>query len=380
MIITAGFGVLLAASEIPSVVLNNGIRMPSVLWGAGGPTQEKGPETVAAVTLAVGAGVGFPGIDNANHYHNQAAVAAGIAASGTARNSLWLQTKVEPCGHSIVRDGHCYEDTLAAFDQNLAQLNTSSVELTLIHSPPCVPNSAWADKQCVWDDEDIYPQNCNCAAAAPCAMMQQQWAALTLRYRQGKTKAIGVSNFCQDCLDCLAAANSSSSSSSSDSSSSFSEAPVVPAVNQLQFHVGSARLSTDADGLIRYNVARGIVVQAYSPLGGDAAGAVMGSGALKAIAAAHNKSAAQVALRWVLQLNRWGLALVTSTDREDYMRDDIAGVSAPWELSDAEMATLSALDVAPDDLTKTMCLYRKQQEQQQQQQQHKQQQQHEQQQ
>ena len=76
VIITAGFGVLLAASEIPSVVLNNGIRMPSVLWGAGGPTQEKGPETVAAVTLAVGAGVGFPGIDNANHYHNQAAVAA----------------------------------------------------------------------------------------------------------------------------------------------------------------------------------------------------------------------------------------------------------------------------------------------------------------
>ena len=104
-------------------------------------------------------------------------------------------------------------------------------------------------------------------------------------------------------------------------------------------------------------MARGIVVQAYSPLGGDAAGAIMGSATVKAMAATHNKSAAQVALRWVLQL---GHTLTTSTAREDYMRDDIAGVSLPWSLSDAEMATLNALDVAPDDLTKSMCLYRKQ--------------------
>ena len=228
--------VISVLGSIPSVVLNNGVRMPSVLWGAGGPTQEKVPETVAAVKLAVGPEVGFPGVDNANHYHNQGAVAAGIAASGTPRSALWLQTKVEPCGHSIVREGHCYADTLAAFDQNLAQLNVSAVELTLIHSPPCVPNSSWADAACVWDDEDIYPQNCNCADTAPCAMMQAQWAALTLRYREGKTKAIGVSNFCQDCLDCLAAANTSATG----------EAPIVPAVNQVR----SSSCSAAGGGLL----------------------------------------------------------------------------------------------------------------------------------
>ena len=93
------------------VVLNNGVRMPSVIYGSGGAhTQDNVTGTAIAVALALSAAVGFQGVDGANHYHNQIGVRDGIRASGTPRSKLWLQTKVEPCGHSIVREGHCYED------------------------------------------------------------------------------------------------------------------------------------------------------------------------------------------------------------------------------------------------------------------------------
>ena len=177
-----------AAVAFPTVRLNNGLEMPTMLWGSGGPTQENSTSTAPAVTAALKAG--FPGIDTANHYHNQKGVAEGIAASGVARADLWLQTKVEPCGHSIlqpVRPGYCHDDTLAAFDANLAQLRTSYVDLTLIHSPPCVPNASWVEGPCLWPDQPdaVYPHQCNCADPVPCAMMQQQWAALEERCVQG---------------------------------------------------------------------------------------------------------------------------------------------------------------------------------------------------
>jgi diketogulonate reductase-like aldo/keto reductase len=309
-----------------------------MLYGTGGAhTQENVTATIAAVALAVSKDVGFPGIDGANHYHNQDGVAKGIALSGTPREKLWMQTKIEPCGHSIVRHGHCYEDSLAAFTQNLEQLNTSYVDMTLIHSPPCVPNSTWADAACVWDDEDIYPQHCNCASSEPCSMMQQQWAALELMLAQGRTRAIGVSNFCAPCLDCLAKVSTT-----------------VPAVNQLQFHAGMP--GADPEGLVGASQARGIVAQAYSPLAGEQAGALLGDPAMKAIGAAHNISSAQVALRWVLQL---GVALTTATASEDHMVDDVSAWTpgAQGQLTDAEMAQITALSVAPDDPVKAMCLF-----------------------
>jgi len=287
---------------------------------------------------------GFPGIDAANHYHNQVGVALGIKDAGVARDKLWIETKVEPCGHSIitpVRQGHCYNDTLAAFAQNLVQLDTAVVDITLIHSPPCVPNSSWADPQCMWPDQPdaVYPQNCNCKAEVPCAMMREQWAALEAMYAAGKTRAIGVSNFCAACLECLATGDVKEDGSK----------PMVPAVNQIQYHAGMP--GNDPSGLVSYSTGKGIMVQAYSPLGGDAHAALLGSAALKTIAAAHNKSTAQVSLRWVLQQ---GYALTTSTVKEDYMSEDLGAWG--WKLTEEEMYTIDKLNVAPDDPVKSMCL------------------------
>ena len=128
--------------------------------------------------------------------HENQKVAAGIAASGVARKDIWLQTKIEPCGNSRITplyEGHCYNESIAAFEQNLAQLGVAVVDLTLLHSPPCVPNSSWAAPQCLWPDQPdaVYPKNCNCKAEEPCRMMREQWRALEDMYHQGKTRAIG---------------------------------------------------------------------------------------------------------------------------------------------------------------------------------------------
>lgn len=332
-----------AMAVVPkTVTLNNGLRMPAIIYGSGGAvTQANVSATATAVALAVSSSVGFPGIDCASNYHNQVGVAQGIAASGTKRNEIWLQSKIPPCGHSIVRDGHCFEDSLRAFDQNLKELATEYIDLMLIHSPPCVPNSSWADPECVWKDpldEDNYPQHCNCDAAEPCKMMQDQWRALEQRLAEGKTKAIGVSNFCVPCLECLAKVSST-----------------IPAVNQLQFHPGMAG-GTDPMGLLSYTMAHGIQVQAYSPLGGEQASAVLGSPVLKAVGAAHNKSSAKVALQWVIKI---GYALATASFSKSHMVDDMDLFE--WEMTPDEISRVAAVgEIAPDDPAKQMCLYKAQ--------------------
>lgn len=334
-----------AGPSARTVRLNNGVHMPLVLWGSGGPTQENQTSTEIAVKLAVSAAVGFPGVDCANHYHNQAGVARGIASSGTPRSALWLTTKVEPCGHSKVHVFNCYNDTIKVFKENLVQLNTPVVDLTLLHSPPCVPNSSWADPQCMWPDQPnaIYPQNCDCADPVPCAMMREQWRALELMYKRKKTRAIGVSNFCRACLECIAPSSSLSPALS-----------VIPAVNQLQFHAGMP--GTDPFGLLGYNTKRGTIVQAYSPLGGGEPNTptLLGHTLIKGIAKSHNVSTAQVLLRWVLQL---GYPLATSTVKKEYMLEDLSLWG--WKLSKTQMNSIAALDVAPDDPVKAMCLLKK---------------------
>ena len=179
-----------------------------------------------------------------------------------------------------------------------------------------------------------------------------------------------VSNFCKPCLECIASRGpllaSFSSAKGEDETRGEEEGEgeglwenagepadvVVPAVNQLQFHAGMP--GSDPKGLVSYSTSRGIAVQAYSPLGGDAHKALLGAPALVSIAAAHNATTAQVALVWVLQL---GHALATSTVDPAYMDEDLAAWRAGWRLTVAEMAALERLDVAPDDPVKSMCLF-----------------------
>jgi len=135
-------------------------------------------------------------------------------------------------------------------------------------------------------------------------------------YKAGKARAIGVSNYCESCLQPLLA----------------DESTPNPAVNQLQYHVG---MGLDPEGIVSYLKANGIELQTYSPLAG---GALVKNAVAKSIGAAHNKSAAQVALRWITQREHH---VVTSASKKEYMLDDAD--TFDWDLSEGELAQLDAL-------------------------------------
>merc|ERR1711990_981265 len=125
------------------------------------------------------------------------------------------------------------------------------VDLVLVHFPP-------------------FTNNCN--------TMQSQWSAMEEFYKAGKAKAIGVSNYCPSSLECIA-----------------QTATVTPQVNQVKFHVG---MGTDPIGLKSYCDAHGIHMQAYSPLGNGGTELITGD-LVKSVGANHNKTGAQVSLRWI---------------------------------------------------------------------------------
>jgi diketogulonate reductase-like aldo/keto reductase len=152
--------------------------------------------------------------------------------------------------------------------------------------------------------------------AAACTKDRGQWKAYQELYKQGKAKAIGVSNYCVSCFECLLGQPGTT---------------VVPAVNQVEFHVG---MGDDPEKLFSYCKEKGIVIQAYSPLGN---GKLIGDAGLDAIGKAHGKTGAQVALKWIVQK---GIPLATKADEKEFLKEDIDVFD--WSLSDAEMSTLSA--------------------------------------
>lgn len=308
-----------------------------MILGVGAATWQNNTATEKCVMDALIAG--FPGIDTANHYRNQVGVAQGVAAARQqgVTGDIWLQTKVEGCGNAVepqtpVRLGLCFNDTLDRVKQNLVELSVEKVDLTLLHSPPCIPNASWVEGCGAGTLPQIYPNKCNCAADQPCEMMQQQWLALEQIYKQGKSRAIGVSNFCQACLQCIAKVWT-----------------IAPHVNQLQLHVGMP--GNDPAGLVSFTEAKGITVQAYRPLG-HGSSAIFHDPQVMAIGKKYNMSTAQVAQKWVVQL---GHPLLTSTTNPVHMKEDLEVMSG-WELNQEEMKVLSQLDIQPDDPVGSMCV------------------------
>jgi diketogulonate reductase-like aldo/keto reductase len=373
--------------SIPTVTLSNGVQMPTLIQGTGASTWMNDTSTEAEVYAGLMAGM--VGVDTANHYRNQRGVAAAIArarADGlTAR--VWVQTKVEGCGNAVdarspVLQGSCFNDTLAVHADNLALLNASAVDLTLLHAPPCVPGAPWVPQGC-WNvsgtpELSLYPTQCDCAARVPCGMMQQQWLALEQAYKAGTTRAIGVSNYCAACLACLAEV-----------------ATVAPHVNQLKFHAGMGGHG-DPAGLLTYCAKQGTAVQvcpstrdrlvlsqnstysrltpllvstlasllvipgidhghaggvqAYRALGGVGS-SLVSDPTLKAVGAGYGKSAPQVALRYVVQR---GHALVTSVDDAAFVGEDLDIFN--WTLSEADRATVDGLSTHNDSVVGNMCV------------------------
>ncbi|MGW9453408.1 aldo/keto reductase [Streptomyces sp. NPDC055632] len=223
-------------STIPTVTLNNGVEIPQLGFGV---FQVPDQETTTAVASALEAG--YRSIDTAAVYGNETGVGKALAASGIAREDLFVTTKLWNADQG-------YDATLRAFDASLAKLGLKYVDMYLIHWPTPA--------------RDLY---------------KESWKAIEKLVSEGRVRTAGVSNFQPDHLKRL-----------------IDGAELVPAVNQVELHPGLQQSELRA-----VHAELGIATEAWSPL---AQGAVLGDEAITTIAARHGKSPAQVVLRWHLQL------------------------------------------------------------------------------
>lgn len=196
-----------------------------------------GEETVNSVKWALEAG--YRHIDTAFVYKNEKGVGQGIIESGVPREEIFVTTKAWN-GH--VREGATKE----AFKESLENLQLDYVDLYLIHWP--------VDGKC------------------------EAWKVFEELYEEGKIKSIGVSNFHKHHFEEL-----------------MSVAKIKPMVNQIE---SNPRFNNDE--LIKMCQSQGIIVEAWSPLGGTGT-AMLGHETLESIAKKHNKSPAQIIIRWNLQ-------------------------------------------------------------------------------
>jgi len=220
-----------------TIQMNNGRGIPAL--GLGVFRMSDDEECVNAVRWALEAG--YRHIDTASVYENEAAVGAGIRQSGVPREEIFLTTKL---WNEDQRQGRQRQ----AFEESLRRLDVDYVDLYLIH---------WAVE----------------------GKIAESWKVLEELCAEGKTKAIGVSNFQEHHLDELMASSQ-----------------VVPAVNQIECHPRLTQIAQRA-----CDKRLGIVTEAWSPLGGSKHGNLTGNPELTAIGAKYDKSAAQVMIRWGLQ-------------------------------------------------------------------------------
>jgi diketogulonate reductase-like aldo/keto reductase len=259
---------------LPTVTLNNGIEIPQLGLGTAGPGDE---ETRRRVRDALQ--LGYRLIDTAAKYGNEVGVGQGITDSGIPREEVFVGTKLRGADHG-------YESTRKALDASLRRLGLDYVDLYLIHWP--LPRL------------DRYVES---------------WRAMEELLAEGKTRAIGVSNFLPEHLDRLAAVSS-----------------VVPAVNQIELHPRLPQREQRAD-----NARRGIVTQSWSPLA--RAGDVLGDPVLASIASRYGKTPVQVILRWHVHL---GLVPIPKSGNVDRLRQNLDVFD--FELTDDDVAAIAALE------------------------------------
>ena len=227
---------------------------------------------------------GYCHIDTAASYQNEEAVGRGIKQSGVDREILFITTKLW-----IQSDG--YENTKKAFENSLRKLQLDYIDLYLIHQP----------------FGDVYGE----------------WRAMEELYQQGKIRAIGVSNFLPDRMIDLMIHNK-----------------ITPAVNQIEVNPFNQQSETQ-----KFFEENGVKVEAWAPFA-ETRNNIFQNEILLSIAKRHNKSIAQVILRWLVQR---GIIALAKTTRKERMIENISIFD--FELSQEDMAEIGKLD------TKTSCFF-----------------------
>ncbi|MBT2648358.1 aldo/keto reductase [Bacillus sp. ISL-34] len=267
-----------------TTTLHNGVKMP--WFGLGVFKVEEGPELVNAVKVAIKHG--YRSIDTAAIYENEEGVGQGIREglkeAGIPREDLFVTSKVWNADLG-------YESAIAAYEKSLKKLGLEYLDLYLIH----------------WPVEGKY---------------KEAWRALETLYKEGKVKAIGVSNFQIHHLKDL-----------------MEDAEVKPMVNQVECHPRLTQKEVQA-----FCKEQGIQLEAWSPL---MQGELLDNEVLQAIATKHGKSVAQVILRWDLQ---HGIVTIPKSTKEHRIVENSSIFD--FELTEEEMNQIDGLNqnhrVGPD--------------------------------
>lgn len=255
-----------------TVTLDNGVTMPKLGFGV-----YQIPADMTARCVADAIDVGYRHIDTAQSYMNETEVGEGIRMSGVDRSELFVTTKVWI-------EHYGYERAKASVEESLRRLGLDYLDLVLLHQPFA----------------DVYGS----------------WRALEELYREGKVRAIGVSNFNPGRLADLAAFNE-----------------IAPMVDQVETNPFNQQTAAHAN-----MVARHVRHEAWAPFG-EGRNGLFTDPTLSAIAEAHGRTVAQVVLRWLTQ--RDIVALAKSTHRERMAENlDIFD----FALTDDEMARIATLD------------------------------------
>ena len=222
--------------------------------------------------------VGYRSIDTAQGYYNEEGVGEAVSECGVPREELFLTTKI------WISNGG-YEKAKASVDESLRNLKTDYVDLLLIHQP----------------FNDYYGS----------------YRAMEEAYKAGKARAIGVSNFMPDRFIDIAG---------------FVEIP--PMVNQLEVHVFQQQ-KIEKEILKKHHTQ----LMAWSPLA-QGKNELFSNGLLTAIGEAYQKTAAQVALRFLIQS---GVVVIPKSSHKDRMEENFNLFD--FQLTDGEMNQLEALDL-----------------------------------
>ena len=279
-----------------TIVLNNGVNMPALGLGV---FQTPPDETRDAVSAALGIGYRF--IDTAAAYGNERQVGEAAQRSDLDRSEIFLETKIWISDYG-------YDETLHGFEKSARKLGVDQIDLLILHQ------------------------------ALPSAFDRtlDAYRALETLLAQDKVRAIGVSNFMIEHLTTL-----------------LERSTVVPAVNQIECHPYFQQREVQD-----LNAEHGILMQAWSPIGGitfyrdGSHGSTLDDPVIAEIATAHDKTPAQVMLRWGLQHGR---SVIPKSTKPSRIAENINVFD--FELTADELAAIDGLDTGhrggpePDAIT-----------------------------
>ena len=264
-----------------TLTLNNGVKIPQLGLGTWFIDDSNAAEAVKAA-----AKLGYRHFDTAQAYGNERGVGEGIRGCGVSREEIFAVSKV-------AAEHKTYDSAAKSIDETLLKTGLDYLDMMIIHSP-----QPW-DK--VNQSDDRYVEGNRSA-----------WRALEDAYKAGKLRAVGVSNFKKEDIESL-----------------LETAEIKPMVNQILLHISN----TPAE-LIKYCGEKGIVVEAYSPIGH---GEILNQPDIMAMAEKYGVTVPQLCIRYTLQL---GAVSLPKTADPAHMKSNS---EVDFEISEQDMEVLKSV-------------------------------------